>query len=416
MAMHQAIESLPVGLYIAKDMFHSSAKMLGILRGLGHDIVAWDEESLVYVSEETYLRKRVSPETTRHIRHVFTWGEADRMMKSRAKAFRGIPVEAVGNPRIDLLRPELGAYFAEDVADLKNRYGQFILVNSNFGALNHLLPARRIVPSAMDAASVAAFSQNDLPLEYWQFREQVFDAFKQLVPALADAFPGYRVVVRPHPSENHGAWLKLAAGRHNITVANDNAVAPWLMAAEAVIHNGCTTGLEAYLLGRPVICFPPVTNPLYDLELPNGVSDPVASIPGLIDLTAAFLNGDRSDSNDEHKRQLVHQHLTGVDGLLACERIIEALGRHISENAMTPPEPVVRHAATRNARRRKWSKRLKSMIPGSKNSASYTRKRFADLRPSDVAERVVKFGAILNRFNDVRAKKIRQNIYRISRS
>ena len=49
--MHQAIGSLPVGLYIAKDMFRRSAKMLGILRGLGHDVVAWDEESLIYVSE-----------------------------------------------------------------------------------------------------------------------------------------------------------------------------------------------------------------------------------------------------------------------------------------------------------------------------------------------------------------------------
>ena len=40
MAMHQAITSLPVGVYIGKDMFRSSAKMLGIMRGLGHDVVA----------------------------------------------------------------------------------------------------------------------------------------------------------------------------------------------------------------------------------------------------------------------------------------------------------------------------------------------------------------------------------------
>ena len=65
-------------------------------------------------------------------------------MKSRAEAFRGIPVEAVGNPRFDLLRPELRSYFADDVADLRHRYGRYILVNSNFGRLNHLLPAQRI--------------------------------------------------------------------------------------------------------------------------------------------------------------------------------------------------------------------------------------------------------------------------------
>ena len=280
MAMHQAIGSLPVGLYIAKDMSRSSARMLGILRGLGHDVVAWDEESLVYVSQETYLRNRVSPETTGWIRHVFAWGEEDRMMKSRAEAFRGIQIEAVGNPRFDLLRPELHAFFADDVADLRHRYGRFILVNSNFGRLNHLLSRQRIVPSAMDAA-VANVSQGELPLEYWQFRERVFDGFKQMIPALADAFPGLRVVIRPHPSEDHGPWLALAAGRSDITVANDNAAAPWLLAAEVVIHNGCTTGLEAYLLDRPVICYQPVIHPLYDLELPNGVGDAVADVAGL---------------------------------------------------------------------------------------------------------------------------------------
>ena len=57
MAIHQAIASLPVGVYIGKDIFRSSAKMLGIMRGLGYDVVAWNEESLVYISEETYLRK-----------------------------------------------------------------------------------------------------------------------------------------------------------------------------------------------------------------------------------------------------------------------------------------------------------------------------------------------------------------------
>ncbi len=416
MAMHQVIGSLPVGLYIAKDMFRSSAKMLGILRGLGHDVVAWDEESLVYVSEETYLRHRVSPETTERIRHVFAWGEEDRMMKSRAAAFRGIPVEAVGNPRFDLLRPELHGYFADDVADLRHRYGRFILVNSNFGRLNHLLPAQRIAPSAMDAASVAACSQSGLPFEFWQFREQVFDGFKQMVPALADAFPGYRVVVRPHPSEDHGLWSALATGRSNVTVANDNSVVPWLLAAEVVIHNGCTTGLEGYLLGRPVICYQPVTHPLYDLELPNGVSDSAADISELVALTTAFLEGDRPDGMDERKRQLTRRYLAGVDGPLACERIVEALGRHISENSLPTPEPSERRAAARNAWRRSLSKRLKSVIPGSKNSARYTRMRFAVLRPSDVTDRVAKFGAILGRFDGVRTEEIGSNIYKITGS
>lgn len=414
--MHLAIEALPVGLYIAKDMLRSSARMLGILRGLGHDIVGWDEESLVYISEETYLRRRVSTETTKWIQRVFTWGEEDRSMKIRAEEFRGIPIEAVGNPRFDLLRPEVRSYFADDVADLRQRYGRFIVVNSNFGALNHLLPARRIVPSAMNAKDIANFSQSKLPFEYWQFREQVLDRFKQMVPALADAFPDLRVIIRPHPSEDHRSWLALAGGHRNITVANYNTVVPWLLAAEAVIHNGCTTGLEAYLLGRPVICYQPVTHPLYDLELPNGVSDAVADVPGLIALTSSFLNGDRPDSMDERKRELARRYLVGVDGPLACERIIAAIEKHSAESAPPKTAPSERRAAARKAWVRRISKRAMSVIPGSKNSPRYTRNRFPDLRPVDVDTRLAKFRTILGRFDGVRAEEIRSNIYKISRS
>ena len=249
-----------------------------------------------------------------------------------------------------------------------------------------------------------------------EVRERVFDGFKQMIPALADAFPGLRVVIRPHPSEDHGPWLALAAGRSDITVANDNAAAPWLLAAEVVIHNGCTTGLEAYLLDRPVICYQPVIHPLYDLELPNGVSDAVADVAGLIKLTAAFLDGDRPDSMDEHKRQLTRRYLVGIDGPLACERIVEALGRHISENAQPTPAPSERRAAAWNAWLRSMWKRLNTAVPGSKNSARYTRMRVADLRPSDVADRVAKFGAILGRFDGMLTEKIRPNIYRITSS
>jgi hypothetical protein len=237
-----------------------------------------------------------------------------------------------------------------------------------------------------------------------------------MVPALADALPDHRLVIRPHPSEDHGAWRALAAGHGNITITNENAVAPWLLAAEAVIHNGCTTGLEAYLLGRPVICYQPVTHPLYDLELPNGVSDSVTDVQGLIELTTSILNGRRANGMDEQKRQLLRHYIAGIDGPLACERIIESLGRHIAQNPLPAPDASERRSAARKAWIRSMLKRLNSMIPGSKNSVSYTRKRFADLQPSDVADRVARFGAMLGRFDGVRAAEIAQNIYKITRA
>ena len=45
-----AMPFLPRGLFLAKSMRSLSRLMLNLIRGLGHDIVAWDEESLVRYS------------------------------------------------------------------------------------------------------------------------------------------------------------------------------------------------------------------------------------------------------------------------------------------------------------------------------------------------------------------------------
>ena len=49
------IASLPRGLYLSKSMTVRSIKMFKILRKLGHEIVAWDEEDLVRYASRPYV-------------------------------------------------------------------------------------------------------------------------------------------------------------------------------------------------------------------------------------------------------------------------------------------------------------------------------------------------------------------------
>jgi hypothetical protein len=41
------------------------------------------------------------------------------------------------------------------------------------------------------------------------------------------------------------------------------------MAADMVIHDGCTTAIESFLAGVPIINYKPIENPAYDIKLPN---------------------------------------------------------------------------------------------------------------------------------------------------
>ena len=71
-----------------------------------------------------------------------------------------------------------------------------------------------------------------------------------MVRVLSQQHRDHQIIIRPHPSESHDPWRQLAAELPNVSVVYEGNVAEWLLAAELLIHNNCTTGVEAYLLGR----------------------------------------------------------------------------------------------------------------------------------------------------------------------
>ena len=107
-----------------------SNRMFRILRQLGHEIVAWDEEGLVRFAGDEYYQRRLSPETVGAASHLMVWGEDNAEAPRRYPAYHGAPIHITGNPRIDLLRPELRDFYHRDVQRLRNRYGDFILINT----------------------------------------------------------------------------------------------------------------------------------------------------------------------------------------------------------------------------------------------------------------------------------------------
>ena len=86
---------------------------------------------------------------------------------------------------------------------------------------------------------------------------------------MAAAFADYTIVVRPHPVEKHAPWEAIASRHPRLVVEQTGNVLSWLLAARALVHNGCTTGVEAYALGVPAMAYEPVPNERFDSELPN---------------------------------------------------------------------------------------------------------------------------------------------------
>ena len=414
--IRNTIHKMPVGLYLDKDVAAGRVRIVRIIRGLGYNIASWDEESLVQLSPEHYFKSRVSAITTSYIGRFFAWGDADGEMIVSSPSFQGVPVEVMGNPRADLLRPELRDFFRKQADRLRARYGRFILVNSNFGLLNHIRPKARLVPSQLPEAKLKYYAQMSPPLDYWRFREEMLNHFRHMLPKLAKVFPEHTIILRPHPEENHASWLALTKDCPNVTVTHQGSAVPWLLAAQTVIHNGCTTGLEAFLLNRPVICYSPIRSAEYEMELPDRLSDRAENFEELRALTADFLAGGTPCDPDGEKHALAAHHIASLEGPLASTRILDALERHMAENPLPVVDPANRRAALFKARRRGFEKRILSLIPGYHvNSRSYSRHRFPDITCSQVNRRIARFACVLKRFDGVKAEPMRRNVFKISR-
>lgn len=408
--IHLGIASLPRSIYLAKDIRGSSVRIFDIMHKLGHRIVAWDEEGLVPYPPPRYYQTRIADAALGRVTDLFAWGEAYAELARRYPAYPGTPIHVTGNPRMDMLRLELRPFFQSEADRIRARFGNFILVNTNFGVLNHYFPnLTTLKPGTPDAAG----QPDEFTAGLTAHRYAVFKHFQALVPALGTAFPDHTIVIRPHPSENHEIWRATAAGHRNIQVVHEGSVLPWLLACRALIHNGCTTGVEAFLLRTPTLAYQPVTSERFDIDLPNRLSYRAHDLEELQTTLGAVLDGRLGASDDPDQWRHLANHIASIDGSLASERIVDVLERMASAGAFSPPAAPTRLGGWLQAQARAGQKRINSYRPGHKNNATYQRHRFPGVTLEEVRERVVRLRKSLGRFDSVRIGALSRNLFRV---
>lgn len=414
--IHRRIAALPRGIYIAKDVFRASRRIFDILGDLGHRIVALDEEGMLYDSPEAYralyLPQRVAAEVLARVELFFAWGPLHAAVMPEAPGFPGCPVVVTGNPRIDLLRPELAVAQQHEITQLRRRHGEFVLVNTNFGRLNHVLDAERIEPDPDRPGVLRGVAATRLPEAFWRERYESWQAFLTMLPVLARAVAPIRVVVRPHPAERSDTWQRIADGLPNVDVAREGAIAPWLRAARVVVHNACTTGLEAHLAGTPVIAYSPVRASQYDDNLANLLSLEVGSTDALRSAVGSALRGEYSFQPGSRARARLAAQIGALDGELSAERMVAALVMHTGADPRGPLSRVWRGVrGRRRATRRVARKEQGGVVAGHRHSALYGEQRFPGIDLAELDMRIDGLRSALGRFKAVHARALAPGIF-----
>ncbi len=319
------LDQLPVGVYIAKGLGERARVGLKLARTCGHELALWDEEGLVWSSREVYWKTKVHGPNLSLPSVLLAWGEDNARVWREHPDYQGTPVDAVGNPRMDLLRPAVRGLFADEVAAIGHRFGSFVLINTNFSRVNNFQPTQN-----RHLKWMRENRPDDPRGGFARHKQAVYQSFLIMLPRLMASFPDRLFVLRPHPSESLAVWEHLASQWPNLVVERQGNVVPWLLAAKAVIHNGCTTAIEAWQLGCPALAWLAERCNRYDHRLPNGISLGFDSLSGLADaVEQAFEDRAslwREQSDCQYRHHQLSQSLTGLDDeRLASDRILNRI-------------------------------------------------------------------------------------------
>ena len=419
------ITSFPNSIYISKSLKSGNGRYFKILRKLGHEIVAWDEEALVHLPPETYFSRRFSIEALKHVSHLFAWGQDSADLWRQCPDFPNKkPIHITGNPRGDLLRPGIRHFYDKIINDLKEQYGDFILINTNFNQVNAFYPVQNLFQPVKrpgekpKLGNLAEGMTREFAQGLWDHKRLLFEDFKRLIPKIEQAFPDYNIVVRPHPGENQEIYHGIASQCQRVRVTNAGNVIPWLIAAKAMVHNGCTTGVEAYVLGLPAISYRATVNEQYDdafHRLPNLLSYECFDSEALCETLQRVLSGQLGIENGHEHSQLIDHHLASQNGALACESIVDIL-KDMSDGRFKSPKPRLNDQLKGRymIARRRFLKRYRSLLSTSHKKPALARHNYPGITTEELRDRISRFQRVLGYKSELKVDQIYKQIYRIS--
>lgn len=300
------------------------------VRRAGHLLTVMCQEGFTYRSGEDYVERRVWGETLETVDNLFLWGE--RQKSDLEKFLPKVRYYGVtGSPRFDLLHSRFHKCWEAQEADIRQKYGDFVFVTSRFGAVNHF---RRDLDGTLERRTeIYTGSAQETVNERFTYLRKLFLDYVNIVEQMAGRFPDLQFIVRPHPLESVDVWKSHFQNIGNVLIRDGGSAIPWMSAARCVIHSACTTGIEAYILNRPVTEYYPASIPRSELDpmLPGEVTGCCHSADELEQWIKANFSGGvarRRASSD----QLIAHHLKNAQQPNAYTEMASAL-----ESFRAPP-------------------------------------------------------------------------------
>ena len=221
----------------------------------GFKITSIDEESGVdSYGYDKFAKSRYSDFTIQQSSAVFGWGSEDTNTLKKFYVKNSHKIHKTGSPRADLWKPFFFDYWE---APRRMPKKSFLLVSTNQICTN-MQSFHEWVKSLKDGGYFERDKDYFKNVFYGMAEDyKKLYEFIEAIKYLAKHNNGYDVVLRPHPRDNVKAWEIFFEGFLNVHIVREDSITTWVKNSFAVMHNGCTTAIEATISNKPILTYIP---------------------------------------------------------------------------------------------------------------------------------------------------------------
>jgi surface carbohydrate biosynthesis protein len=194
------------------------------------------------------------PSTTRRFisKYFYINNKIARFVKKKF-SYEKNKIISSGWPRVDIFTKKFSKIFNSDVKKIKKKYKKYYLFVSDFAYIteNFQQYALEYLPWGVNKNEHKRYKK--LFIELAKYNYEDFKIISLFLKDFAFKNKSIKILIRGHPADNIDAWKNVINGIDNLKFLEPkDDIQPWIMASSGVLHRGCTTSLQAYVLGKPL--------------------------------------------------------------------------------------------------------------------------------------------------------------------
>ena len=268
-AQHDRIEEIMLksnnGVYIGKNIARSiralkvnndENSIFNRIKKNNITIVHIDEEGGVYPGDHKRIKEILDHRMNVNVLHsddlVCTWGDFQtEHYNKRLKTNNNVRILTTGHIKFEFTKSKYFGFYKEKSDEYIMKYGSYILIDTHFGYANNVYGISDTFSTRKGYGPT--IKEKLFTTRHWADEQIKIAYFVTLAKTISVKFPELNIIFRPHAAEDSNYYNIIFSEIDNIFVNDEGEVVPWILGAKCLIHDHCTTAIEAHMMNVPII-------------------------------------------------------------------------------------------------------------------------------------------------------------------